>query len=721
MRTSEHTAPVSGVALFLPPVAGLLGAVAVFAITAVSALWLATAQPWLGLVMHAGDDGQVVLAQMQREDLSPMLVPGARITRIGDIALRAQDIIEEPDTLPSYDALNAFLARQAALTETLAQPEVSITWSVDGGRDEETVIAPYPGRPAWSLPVEFWLQLFVGGAGAIIGGWVWALKRDRPSLFFALSGFGLMLSAVSASVYGTRELALGALQLQALAAGNYLGTNAFGLALISLLMVYPQRIGKPWAIAAVWAVGLGVVGGHLTQMMPAQAIGSYGPMLVQFIAILALILAQLFLSRRVPLAQAALGWFGLSILLGTGVFVFMIAVPVLLGVAPLTSQAHAFGIILLIYCGLAIGVARYRLFDLGLWAFRLISYLLGGVILVGLDAVLIYVVSIERIPAFGLALLAVAFLYLPLRSFLAGVLSRRSGIDPSRFRDVFDIALSRNASEQERRWRALLDTCFAPLSIDRGEAVSRVELMDGGQQMLVPATSVTPPLTMRYARGGRRLFSQADADWLQQLFDLMEHALMSRDAHERGARQERTRMARDLHDNIGAQLLRALHSQDSARKDTIITETLTDLRDIINNAQGTGMTLSEILAELRFETDDRLSAVGIALDWQTDVSESRVVDARLAHTLRSIVREATSNTIRHAQASRFVVGLEENGTGMHLKISDDGIGTAGTDTTRDGGLVNMAARAEGHGGTLRITSANGTHIEVCIPVEATPS
>ncbi|ODT68256.1 MAG: hypothetical protein ABS75_21115 [Pelagibacterium sp. SCN 63-23] len=699
----------------------MAGAVAVFVIAAFVALWLATDQPWLGLVMRPGDDGLIVVSQVQRQELSGDLEPGSRIVRLDNIALRAVDLIEEPDTLASYDAVNAFRERQATLSDVLLQTEVELVWT----RTDDTLhtlrFAPYAGRPAWSLPFEFWLQLVVGGAGAIVGGWVWALRRDRASGFFALSGLGLMLSALSASVYSTRELALATPLMQALNAGNSVGTNIFGLALVSLLLVYPHRIGNGLAIAAVWLIGAIAVGAHLLQMMPSQALGSYGPMLVQFIVILALIVAQLILARRAPLARAALGWFGLSILLGTGGFVFAIALPVLLGLDPQTSQAHAFGIILLIYCGLAVGVARYRLFDLGLWSFRLASYLLGGLILIGLDALLIYGVAIERVPAFGLALLGVAILYLPVRNYLGGRLARQSRVDPARFRDVFDIALSRGQAEQEAKWRTLLQDCFDPLSIDPGPSVPRTQLVDGGQQVLVPATAATQGLAMRFAQGGRRLFSQADVDWLQQLVDLMDHALASRDAHDSGVRQERTRMARDLHDNIGAQLLRTLHSPDKDRKDAIVAETLTDLRDIINNAQGQGMNLSEILSELRFETDDRLGAIGIALNWRSDISELRLVDARLAHTLRSIIREAASNTIRHAEASLLTVTLEEDADNLMLDIADDGIGMPQTRSEREGGLMNMAVRAEGHGGEFRLSGVIGTHIQVRLPLGVAPS
>lgn len=716
MTTTASPAPPLTATLALPPAARLIGAALLFMATALAALWLATAQPWLGLVLQAGDDGLVVLAEVQRADLVETVPAGVRVTGIGDIALSAEDLIEEPDTLPSYAALNAFRARQADLAQTIRQPAIALSLAHEDGTRRDVTLAPSAGRSAWSLPFEFWLQLLVGGAGIVLGGWVWALKRDLASRFLALTGLGLMLSAVSASVYSTRELALPAGELATLTATNFVGTNLFGLALVSLLMVYPHRIGGTRLISSVWLVGSAMVVAQLLQALPSQPLGAYGPMLLQFIAIFGLLVTQLIKSRRAPLARAALGWFGLSILLGTGVFVFAIAVPVLLGLEPQTSQAHAFGIILLIYCGLAIGVARYRLFDLGLWSFQLVSYLLGGFILIGLDALLIYLVPIDRIPAFGLALLAVALLYLPLRDYVGRLLTQRSRIEPSRIRDVFDIALSPSAAAQAERWQSLLVSCFAPLRIDRTEDVRRVALLESGQLLCVPATAATPPLVMRYAQGGRRLFSRADADRLQDLVHLMGHALASRDAQDRGAREERARMARDLHDNIGAQLLRTLHSGDLARKDAIVAETLTDLRDIINNAQGSGMRLAEIVAELRFETTERLQLAGLATSWDVEIDEAGIVDARFAHTLRSIIREAASNTIRHARASHFSVTLHQTTDGLTLLVVDDGIGFAGNTGRQDGGLFNMATRTESHGGSWSVSGIEGTRISVYIPL-----
>lgn len=705
-------------ALPLPPMGRLAIVIMLYAVVALTALWLATGQPWIGLVMSPGDDGLIVLRDVQRNDLPSPLQPGSRVTQLGAVKLMAQDFTEEPDTLDGYDALNAFRARQTLLLELVNMPRLTLAVARPDGMPETVAIAPYASRPAWSLPFEFWLQLLVGGAGALLGGWVWVLKRDAASRFFAVSGMGLMLSAVSASVYSTRELALDGGLLRLLAAGNYAGTNIFGLALISLLLVYPNRIGNRMVIGTVWAVGLALTVAQLLQLMPSQAMGTYAPMLAQFILLFLLIGTQLYLSRRNPLGRAALGWFGLSILLGTAVFVFAIALPVLLGLEPQVKQAHAFAIILLIHAGLAIGVARYRLFDLGIWSFRLISYLIGGFLLIALDAVLIYVVAIERIPAFGIALLAVGMLYLPLRNVLGGLMTRRGGVDPARFRQIVDIALARDADQQDRCWRNILQESFAPLAIELAPHSGKAQFRDGGQELLVPATGAAPALVMRFADAGRRLFSQADADRVQELVDLMSHALESRDAHERGARQERSRMARDLHDNIGAQLLRTLHSTDLQRKDAIVGETLTDLRDIISHSHGGGMKLGEILAELRFETDERLNAVGIGLDWQASHAEDLLVDARMAHSIRSIVREAASNAIRHSGARRFGVDLEEHDGQLTLALTDNGEGFAPAEHRQGGGLSNMTARAEGQGGTIAISGTGGTFIQVRLPLRS---
>src|SRR5690606_32785612 len=117
--------------------------------------------------------------------------------------------------------------------------------------------------------------------------------------------------------------------------------------------------------------------------------------------------------RHSPVERAALRWLGLSVVVGAGLFVAGVAMPLMLGAEPAVSQGISFAFFVIVYAGIALGIRRYRLFDLGDWSFRILYYVAGAVLLLALDTVLIWLLNVERAPALGVSLLIVAFLYLP--------------------------------------------------------------------------------------------------------------------------------------------------------------------------------------------------------------------------------------------------------------------------------------------------------------------
>jgi signal transduction histidine kinase len=242
-------------------------------------------------------------------------------------------------------------------------------------------------------------------------------------------------------------------------------------------------------------------------------------------------------------------------------------------------------------------------------------------------------------------------------------------------------------------------------------------IAEDGVELHLPPMAAQKGLVLRYPWRGRALFSPAHLRTARQLVALMAHADESRRAYDRGVAEERRRIARDMHDNIGAQLLGALHSGDRERKDLMIRETLTDLRDIINNAAKPGLDLDETLADLRLETAERLDAVGIALTWQNDIGAAPGLSTSATHALRSILREAVSNTIRHSGASTLSVSLSRHRDEARLEIADNGQGFD-PDRSVDGhGLSNMRARATGLGGELGFDSTSaGTRIRIRFPL-----
>ena len=159
-----------------------------------------------------------------------------------------------------------------------------------------------------------------------------------------------------------------------------------------------------------------------------------------------------------------------------------------------------------------------------------------------------------------------------------------------------------------------------------------------------------------------------------QIVKLMRYAEENRNAYDRGVSEERARIARDIHDNIGAQLMQALHSEEGTRKDAMIRNTLADLREIINNSQGAELPLEALLADLRAEAGERLEQHGIALDWEDAVPDGMTLAKPEVHSLRSAIREATSNVIKHSGAGRMRVAVALEAGAIALEIADDGRG-----------------------------------------------
>jgi signal transduction histidine kinase len=286
---------------------------------------------------------------------------------------------------------------------------------------------------------------------------------------------------------------------------------------------------------------------------------------------------------------------------------------------------------------MAIGVARYRHFDLDRWAFRILFYMTGAALLIAVDAALVSWIALERAPAFGLALVLVAFLYLPMRDVIARKLFRRGEDVQASFKDMLAIALAEGEEERMVRWRDLLERMFQPLNIVAGEAVEAPTVMEDGAALAIPATGSLPPLRLEHAMHGHRLFSSREQARAGELCAMLDHAIASRLAHEQGVAEERQRITSDMHDHIGVQLLGALHSRDPVRKDELIRDTLADLREIINNSAGERLTLAELMADLRVEIADLLSSANIGLVWQMDTAAE--LPPQSVAAMRSVSRQ----------------------------------------------------------------------------------
>ena len=184
---------------------------------------------------------------------------------------------------------------------------------------------------------------------------------------------------------------------------------------------------------------------------------------------------------------------------------------------------------------------------------------------------------------------------------------------------------------------------------------------------------------------------------------------------------ERERIYNDLHDDLGARLLSLIHAAPTPQQADQARAILQDLRDVVTRSRGTPGTLGDVLADIRNEAAQRLAAINIDLAWQEiDALPNPPLDTERALHLHRIVREAISNTIRHAQARRLRVRLRFSGGRLDLELTDDGEGVDATTARAGTGMRSMRDHAAELAGDIRWTtgSGGGTKVLLSMPLQA---
>jgi hypothetical protein len=303
---------------------------------------------------------------------------------------------------------------------------------------------------------------------------------------------------------------------------NMFGASGFGLTIIALFATYPAPLPHArWLIAgALAAFGgwtLAIISGPPEGLAAVQAITFF-----EMLAIMLLALWQALRPWRDPGARAIAVWLGLSVLIGAGPFIGLVATPMTFGHAKLIDENVAFASFLLFYLGIAIGLMRYRLFDLGRWSYALLLYALVGAGLMLFDLALVSVLAVSPVTAFATTLGIVAVTWLPMRDVLWDRFGRRSRPDALlMFGSVVESVLRPTASGRAEGWQALLDQVYRPLEIREARAsVSEPQLADDGRALTIPAVLGAPSLELCFRQQGQALFSRRDAELARLLVQL---------------------------------------------------------------------------------------------------------------------------------------------------------------------------------------------------------
>jgi PAS domain S-box-containing protein len=198
--------------------------------------------------------------------------------------------------------------------------------------------------------------------------------------------------------------------------------------------------------------------------------------------------------------------------------------------------------------------------------------------------------------------------------------------------------------------------------------------------------------------------------------------------------EERTRVARELHDNIGqslalfsmelekARLTLAGHSPDSDMRLAHLCGRLNDLSRVVGNLShqlhSSELELLGLVVAVKGLCREFAEQYHVQVNWMcTYVPDNLRCDVSLC--LFRVAQEALHNVAKHSHAKTIGIELYETLNSLHLSISDDGVGfTPDNTNARSGlGMTSMRERLHLIGGEFKIISkpGAGTRIEASIP------
>jgi signal transduction histidine kinase len=186
--------------------------------------------------------------------------------------------------------------------------------------------------------------------------------------------------------------------------------------------------------------------------------------------------------------------------------------------------------------------------------------------------------------------------------------------------------------------------------------------------------------------------------------------------------RERKRIAADLHDDLGAKLLTIVHTSESERISTLAREALEEMRLSVRGLTGKPVPLANALGDWRAEVVNRLAQAGIEAEWSAPEDLPQTLSARAYVQTTRILREATSNIIKHSGGSHcsiecrveqgdFQLIVQDNGNGISLEV--DGR------LDRGHGMASMKQRAKQLQGQCLVESGPGygTVIRLTVPLD----
>lgn len=191
---------------------------------------------------------------------------------------------------------------------------------------------------------------------------------------------------------------------------------------------------------------------------------------------------------------------------------------------------------------------------------------------------------------------------------------------------------------------------------------------------------------------------------------------------KQSALEERERIYRDLHDDVGSKLLSLYYRLDNESDSTLAKSALEDLRDIVSRKSLETCALNVAVEQWKSEAQDRFQDTNTKLNWENGSFPSDVFlnEQQQAH-LRRMLREVLSNALLHSKSATETKVLIKYGEQiLKIKVANNDNSSPVSEWQAGRGISNLRVRARDLMGTLNINDLDSQWVEVAweIPLGA---
>ncbi|MEO7265128.1 MAG: histidine kinase [Ferruginibacter sp.] len=195
--------------------------------------------------------------------------------------------------------------------------------------------------------------------------------------------------------------------------------------------------------------------------------------------------------------------------------------------------------------------------------------------------------------------------------------------------------------------------------------------------------------------------------------------------------KERTRIAADIHDDLGAGLSTIRFLSEKVKRNSFSDVTKTDAEKIVTNANELVQNMNELIWAMNEKNDTLEDLIFYTRSYTAEYAEDNNLDfdihlpeiipvlmisGELRRNIFLTVKESLHNIVKHACAKKITLNISAN-ENLIIRLKDDGMGFSGNTKGVGNGQKNMQKRMQSIDGSITITEKDGLEVTIYVPLK----